>query len=112
MFFEEFIFSEDIFKIIAAAIIFYITPYIFLTALIDFIHKVKEKKGLVYAYSATISFIVVTIIHVIWAISTATQVNEFIRRIQLTVTVLPVWWVITELVRYWIFNKSIIHFLK
>ncbi|MEA1925605.1 MAG: hypothetical protein U9M95_07030 [Candidatus Altiarchaeota archaeon] len=112
MFFEELIISEDFIEIIAAAIIFYITPYILLMLLIDYTYRVKEKKGSVYAYAATISFITLTVIHVIWAISTATLVNEFIRRIQLTITVLPVCWVIMELVRYQIFNRSIIQFLK
>jgi len=112
MFFEELIISEDIFEIVAAAIIFYITPYFLLMILIDLRYRTKEKKGSVYAYAAAISVITITVIHVIWAISTATRVNEFIRRMQLTVTVLPICWVISELVRYKIFNKSIIQFLK
>ncbi|OYT54941.1 MAG: hypothetical protein B6U72_01055 [Candidatus Altiarchaeales archaeon ex4484_2] len=109
MFFEELIVSANLIEIIAGAIIFYIIPYLLLMLLIDY---QKEKKGSVYTYAPVISFITLIIIHVIWAILTATLVNEFMRRMQLTITVLPLCWIISELIRHKKFNKSIIQSLE
>ncbi len=112
MFFEELIVSENLSEIIAGAIMFYIIPYILLMILIDYMHSQKIKKGSVYVYAPVISLITITIIHVIWAISSSGLVNEFMRRIELTITVLPLSWIISELIRHKKFNKSIIQSLE
>jgi len=109
--FTELLVSGDSIGLIAGMILLYILPYMVLMFLIDYIHLRGKDNYTVYTYSPALAFLVLTVLHVIWVLSSSSYMDEFMTKIKLMVFLLPTCWIGSEIVRHRKFNKSILELL-
>jgi len=104
----ELLTSSDLSELIAGILLFYIIPYIVLIFIIDFLYySLRRDKGFCI-YSPAISFAILIIFHIMWAVMTCKLIRDYYMRMQITIIILPLCWIFTEIIRYKKFNESLL----